>query len=118
MLLDFDRLKFAGLKAHAAPSTFFSIDSKGFSGLLLRLLLSGDGPGRTSLDTLATSLADIGENSVPEQRPTDLRRTSLVENMFFIFLLEIPEGREDGIGSGCSQLAERGFCGHPPQFLQ
>jgi hypothetical protein len=64
--LDFYRFEFAGLKTHPAPGTFFSIDFKGFSGLLLRLLLAGDGLGRTGLDALATPLANIGENPVSE----------------------------------------------------
>jgi hypothetical protein len=66
------------------------VDSKRFSGLLLRLLLAGDGPGRTGLDALATPLTDIRENSVSKQCPTDLRRTSFIDNMFFIFVLEVP----------------------------
>ena len=117
-LLYFDRLELAGLKAHPAPSTFFGIDFKGFSGLLLRLLLAGDGLSRTGLNAFATPLADIRENSVSEQCLTDLRRTSLIDNMFFIFALEVSEGGEDGIGSRCSQLAERGLCCDPSQFLQ
>lgn len=92
-------LELASLKTHSALNTLFGVDLERFSFLLLRPLLAGDCLRRADLDAFAAGLTDIGEDSVSEKGLTDLGRASFVDDMLFIFLSEIPNGREDGIGS-------------------
>ncbi len=118
ILLNFDCFKFAGLETHPALDAFSSIDAERFSCFFLRLLLTGNRLLWTNLCTSSTPRTDVRENAILKECPADLCWASLIENMFFILILEVPDGGENGIWSRPSQLTERGFCGHPSQFLK
>ncbi len=103
--MDFNGFELARFETHPAFDAFSGIDFEWDPFLLFSSLLPGDCFGRADLNALTAFFTDIGGDSILKKASADLCRTPLVDDVFLIFLSEIPQGGQNGIGCGSSELA-------------
>src|SRR4030067_3163805 len=118
VLFYFYCFKFTGLETHPTPSRFLLVNLEGDSFFFFGLCFTTDRLNRTGLGTPSTHGAYIGKDPIFQKSPANLRWTSLVDDMFFIFIPKIPDGREDWIGGRSSQGTEGSFCRNPSQLFK
>ena len=70
------------------------------------LLFAGNGAHRAILQAQAASLAGLQIDLVAEQPPALLGRAAFFDNVGFIFIAKVADGRKDWVGSGLPQPAE------------